>query len=339
MKLSIALFASLMGVVAAQEDCYNTTEALAIAQATDPRSNDVRGVYTLCPGLELTVGFPANEAFTAFSFGGFPLAVLRPNTTIDGNGVVLSGGLIQFATLAAYVFEGTPFTDPKSGTIIKNIVFDGTGLTPAGGFPSQSMFISAPGDYVVSNITFKNIAYGIGDAQSRPIFVGPSDIAQLAPLTPPNSISFTLEDSTFVNVTTSNGTSVFLSENQTIAAKNVIYENVEALAALSVDGATGSATVENVCISGSKFSFATLAAREGDVGLYPSISGLYIADSVENESCAASENLFSSPGRDNSGTCSSVETVDSCFATPMDPTSPTDAPANGTATDPPASAA
>ena len=333
MKVSIALFASLIGAVAAQ-DCFNTTQQLLIAQDTDPLSNDVLAHYTMCPCLEITVGFPANEAFTSFSNGDFPFTVLRPNTTIDGNGVVVKGGLIQFATIAYFALNGLVFADPKAGTIIKNFTFDGTGLMSVGGLTSQSMFISAPGDYVVSNVNIVNVTYAQEDVGSRPIYVGASNLEALAPFTPPQSISFTLENSTFSGKTLSTNSSLFIAANQTIAAKNVVFSKVEGLAAMGVSGALSSASVENVCVLDSKFKYAPLTSVEGDSGLF-SISGLYIADAVESEYCEDGENFLSRIDQaDDAGTCSSVATVGTCFADASDAPAgaPTSAAVSATAT-------
>jgi len=348
MKICLLPLALLLGIAAAQPDCYTSTQELNFAQATDPRSNSERAVYSLCPGVAITVGFPADETFTLFAGGDMPLTVLRPNTTIDGNGAVISGGQFQFATQAVYVLGGTMFADPKQGTIIKNIVFDGTGLMPVNGLNSYSMYISGPGDYIASNITFKNIGYD--SCGSQPVFVGPNFNPQLAPMTTPGSVDLTLEDSTFVDVSVSNCTSLFLSENQIITAKNLVYENVEASAAISLVG--GSLTIENVSISESKFTYAPFSNVGAGLDTETSsVSGLYLADSVESTFCG-SNLLYSDTDGNEMGICSCpVATADSCFASTSAPSMPkitiapntsdapkaTDAPTDGdvAATEPP----
>lgn len=104
-------------------DCYNSTYDVLLAQANDPLPDDQLKEYHFCPDLTIPIGFPTDGTFTNFVNGDFPLGVLRPNVTIHGHGVTLTGGLVKFATLAAYFFEGQLWQASKDDVT----VYDGKG--------------------------------------------------------------------------------------------------------------------------------------------------------------------------------------------------------------------
>ena len=77
---------------------------------------------------------------------------MRPNITIEGNGLTLVGGMYRLVTLPVFEFQGFVFGDPKEGIIVKDVTFQGPLEQVGDGFAANSVFLSGPGDVAFSNI-------------------------------------------------------------------------------------------------------------------------------------------------------------------------------------------
>ena len=122
---SLCSFCLLIQVVYGQT-CFNSTRALLEAQAFDTRPNDQVKIYTFCEDLEILVGIPNNNLLSNYSNGDFPLIILKPNTVIEGNGVVLKGGSLQLVTFPWFAFrDDLNFSDPKDNVVVNDITFEG----------------------------------------------------------------------------------------------------------------------------------------------------------------------------------------------------------------------
>lgn len=161
-------------VVTADGHCFNSTLAILTAQVLDTRSDSEMKVYEFCPGAVISVGVPTDASFSNFANGDWPLAVIRPNVTIEGNGATLTGGLVQFVTIPFFSSPAAPglvFQGPFSGVTVKDLAFSGP-LFEVQGFANFNLLITGPGDLMLENIVVQDVDLSDADC-SRMIFVGP----------------------------------------------------------------------------------------------------------------------------------------------------------------------
>eukprot|EP00977_Amphora_coffeiformis_P018719 scaffold6655_cov169-Amphora_coffeaeformis.AAC.36 len=296
-------------------------------------------VYEFCPDLTIQIGVPTDTTFSSFAGGDFPLGVILPNVTIEGNGATLVGGVYQFVTLAVFQYEapapiGTlTFNKRQDDVTIKNLAFSGP-LFQIDGFASSSMTISGPGDILFENIVMSGYDFAPEACSSRPIYIGE---ARIQPgLTPPESISVEFDGLTISDAQLSNCTSLILSESQTVYIKNSRIFQVDAASSLSCENANPPCVISNSCITDSTFYMAPLRMGDYDPAADPvplTVSNVYV-DGItinylgENDTTCFTELLqdFEIAG-DGLANCIDLPTADTCSLDENSSTaSPTSAP-------------
>ena len=215
--LIAAVSLASVGVVAADDHCYTSTAAMLEAQATGVKE------LIICPNTTIDIGLPADDTFSSFTGGDFPLAVIDNGVTIkcgdDGkstNNCVLNGGFAQFATspMLAQV-PGLMIT--TDNLLVQGLTFTGA-LTTLPGLDDRAISLSAPGQNMVfDDVVVENIK---GLQIFTMAFNGLGDPA----LFPSGSASVTVKNSVFRQVTY--GIDVVYNRNQTVILDNVVFEDV-----------------------------------------------------------------------------------------------------------------
>jgi hypothetical protein len=203
---TIGLSALIFGFAKAQEGCFTSTLALLAAQAFDPKGDDERKVYTICDNAVIKIGIPditQTDPFSNFVEGDFPLAVLRPNVSLQCSGCVINGGYVQLATLPSYTIPGAAtFDKGTDNMLVKGFTFTGdldSFVTPTIAFSAQNILIAGAGNnIVIEDCYFKDI-----NIEGRLVVVGPTLGTGGAAATPPGTIDVTFRNLEFTNVTSS----------------------------------------------------------------------------------------------------------------------------------------
>jgi hypothetical protein len=309
----------------------------------DQRGDDVRKVYEICPNTTITIGVPTDTTFTSFAGGDFPLGVIRPNVTIEGNGATLVGGLYQLVTLPVFQYPSPAgggvltFAAPKEDVIFKDLVFTGP-LFGGTDFAASSILLSGPGNVKLENILITDFSItGGASCADRPMYVGEVVIAP--GLTPPGSVSVEIDGLTMTNAVISNCTSLVFSDGQVLAMKNSRISTVDGNSIVSCANEGSSCVVEDTCITDSTVYTAPFymgGSAPDPISLV--ITNVYV-DSITamelNGTCIDGEVLMDAGVfGDGMYNCIDLPTADAC---PLDPTEAptgttpptTDAPSDG----------
>jgi hypothetical protein len=232
MKLSLinsSLFYSLLLAGSAYyvkaDKCFNSTQAIVIAQAQDPPLKE----FEICSDTTIEIGLPANAQFSDFVAGDFPISILHDDVTIkcgpDGkssNNCVLKGGWVQFITTPNNPFLSNPIT--TNNLKVQGITFQGA-LTnipgPGGNFRSTAVALGAPGmDMVFEDCIFDDLKADIFMYLLRDALTAPEGFPSMsASVTLKDSV---IQDSTYFTDIISNTEQTFHLEN--VEFKDLTYE-------------------------------------------------------------------------------------------------------------------
>jgi hypothetical protein len=323
--LSTIGLSALFGLAKAQEGCFTSTLALLAAQAFDPKGDDERKVYTICDNAVIKIGIPdiaQADPFSNFVDGDFPLAVIRPNVTVQCSGCVLNGGYLQLATVPRFVFPGAPpFDKGTDNMLVKGFTFTGdldSFVTPTIAFSAQNILIAGAGNnIVIEDCYFKDI-----NIEGRLVVVGPTLGTGGAAATPPGTIDVTFRNLEFTNVTSSctcageelSGVPVLDCTSQTCSFDSLRFDGIYGASNTVFCDAFTQCSVSDLCISDANLTGAVLGYH--DDGSTLEYSGIYQSDDVFASLCPEGLQLTTTLAENTAGsityTCSEVAFVDAC---------------------------